>query len=29
MIQVKNCLIIDTETNGDTENQTILEVGAI
>ncbi len=29
MIEVNNCLIIDTETNGDNEHQTVLEVGAI
>ncbi len=29
MKQINNCLIIDTETNGDKEQQTILEVGAI
>ena len=29
MKQINNCLIIDTETNGDTNNQTIVEVGAI
>ena len=29
MTQVKNCLIIDTETNGNQEEQTVLEIGAI
>ena len=29
MKQIKNCLIIDTETNGNQEEPTVLEIGAI
>ncbi len=29
MLEVNNCLIINTETNGDQEAQTVLEIGAV